>query len=117
MPRPYRLISTDSHVNEPPNTFIERVPAKFRDRAPRMEHLPQGSAWIMEGATDPVNFGLNCNVGAPKDSRGLWVKWEDVRKGGYDPAERVKEQDRDGVDLELMYPTPRIANHVLWYNK
>ena len=31
-----------------------------------------------------------------------------MRKGGWDPAERLKEQDRDGVTAEVMYPTPSI---------
>src|SRR5947209_2711021 len=82
-----------------------------------MEHLPQGAAWILEGAWDPINFGLNCNVGNPKDTRNFWVKWEDVRPGGYNPEERTKEMDKDGVDLELLYSTPRLTNHVTWYNQ
>ena len=34
-----RLISADSHVNEPPEMFAERVPASLRDRAPRVEEV------------------------------------------------------------------------------
>ena len=114
--RTYRLISADSHINEPPDMFTRRLPAKFKDRAPHMQRLPEGDAWIMEGATDPINFGLNCNVGAPIETRNLWIKWEDVRKGGYDPAARLAEQDQDGVELEIMYPTPRISNQLFWHN-
>jgi len=46
--RRYRLISSDSHVNEPPGVWIDRVPAALRDRAPRMEHFPEGDAWIID---------------------------------------------------------------------
>ena len=31
----YRLVDSDSHVNEPPGLWIDRVAAKFKDRAPR----------------------------------------------------------------------------------
>ena len=37
--RRYRLISSDSHVNEPPGTWVDRVPAALRDRAPRIERF------------------------------------------------------------------------------
>jgi hypothetical protein len=31
-----QLISDDCHVIEPPSTWIERMPARLRDRAPRV---------------------------------------------------------------------------------
>ena len=34
--REYRLISADSHVTEPPDVWTKRMPAKFKDRAPRI---------------------------------------------------------------------------------
>jgi len=30
----YPIIDSDSHVNEPPELWIDRVPSKWRDRAP-----------------------------------------------------------------------------------
>ncbi len=114
--RDYRLISADSHINEPPELWQGRVPAKFKDRAPRMERLERGDAWIIEGATGPINFGHNANNGVPADKRPSWIRWEEVRKGGYDPAARIEEMEQDGVDAELMYPTPRIYNSIFWNN-
>ena len=38
----YRLISADSHVNEPPDLWTDRVPAEYRDRAPRIERFDAG---------------------------------------------------------------------------
>ena len=35
------LLSTDSHVNEPPATW-ERIPAEFRDRGPRIVKTRRG---------------------------------------------------------------------------
>jgi len=35
-PTRYRLISADGHVNEPPELWTARVPAAYRDRAPRI---------------------------------------------------------------------------------
>jgi predicted TIM-barrel fold metal-dependent hydrolase len=114
--RDYRLISADSHINEPPDLWTTRLPEKFRDRAPRIESFPQGDAYVMEGALDPMNFGGNCAAGIPIDQKSAWVRWADVRAGGYDPAARLLEQDQDGVDAEVLYPTPRVSNTLFWHS-
>ena len=110
---PYRLISADSHVNEPPDLWTSRVPAEYRDRAPRVERFEQGDAWVLEGVTDPITFGMNACAGmAPEEMRG-WMRFEDIRHGGYDPAARLEELDRDGVDAEVLYPTPRLSHAIV----
>jgi len=38
----YDVISADSHVNEPPGTWIDRVPAKFKDLAPHVVSTSDG---------------------------------------------------------------------------
>jgi hypothetical protein len=35
----YKLFSVDDHVVEPANTWVDRVPAKFRESAPE---IPKG---------------------------------------------------------------------------
>src|SRR5262249_9420852 len=114
MAREYRLISCDSHLNEPPNLYIDRVSARYRERAPRMERFEKGHAWIIEGIEDPINFGMNTTAGLPPEKVDDWMFWEDVRKGGYDSAERLCEMDLDGVDAEVLYPTPRLSYATLW---
>jgi len=109
MAREYQLISADSHVLEPPDLWTARVPAKLRDRAPRMERFAEGDAWVLEGVPDPINFGLNASAGMDPDATRPWMRWENVRDGGHDPAGRLAEQDRDFVDAEILYPTPRVS--------
>ena len=107
--RRYRLISSDSHVNEPPNLWVDRVPAALKARAPRMESFDDGDAWMIEGVKDPINFGMNACAGlAPEDMKG-WARFDEIRKGGWDPASRIAEMDEDGVDAEVLYPTPRLS--------
>ena len=111
--RDYRLISADSHVNEPPGLWVDRVPEKLRDRAPRIERFAEGDAWVIEGVTDPINFGMNACAGLdPEEMRG-WCRFEDIRAGGYDPAARLTEMDQDGVDAEVLYPTPRLSQAII----
>ncbi len=109
-----RLISADSHINEPPDLWLSRLPAEYLGRAPRIEHFEQGDAWVLEGALDPINFGGNCSAGIPADDRSAWIRWEQVRSSGYDPADRLLAQDADGVCAEVLYPTPRISNQLFW---
>jgi uncharacterized protein len=111
--RSYRLISGDSHVNEPGDLWTARVPAGFRDRAPRIERFEQGDAWVIEGVADPINFGMNACAGLPPEEMRGWSRFEDMRAGGYDPIARTREMDEDGVDAEVLYPTPRLAQGVV----
>jgi predicted TIM-barrel fold metal-dependent hydrolase len=107
--RRYRLISADSHVNEPGDLWTKRVPAAFRDRAPRIERFDEWDAWIVEGIKEPVKFGWTSCAGLEPEEMKAGVRFDEMRRGGYDSAVRVKEQDRDGVDAEVMYPTPLLA--------
>jgi predicted TIM-barrel fold metal-dependent hydrolase len=111
--RSYRLISGDSHVNEPPELFTSRVPATLKERVPRIEHFPEGDGWVIEGAKDPINFGMNACAGQGPDELRGWVRFEDIRRGGYDPAARLVEMEADAVDAEILYPTPRLAQGIV----
>jgi predicted TIM-barrel fold metal-dependent hydrolase len=112
----YSLISSDSHVNEPPDLWQARVPAKFRDRAPRMQRFDRGDAWVLEGCSEPIPFGRNACAGMGPYEGDTWIPWEEVRPGGWNPAERLREQDVDGVDAEVLFPTPRLS-HSLFANQ
>ncbi len=110
---PTGLISGDSHVNEPGDLWTTRVPAKFRDRAPRIERFDEGDAWVIEGVADPINFGMNACAGLAPEDMHAWTRFEDMRSGGYDPSARLAEMDHDGVDAEVLYPTPRLAQGIV----
>lgn len=111
--RDYRLIDADTHVNEPGDLWTSRVPSKFRDRAPRIERFEQGDAWVLEGVADPINFGLNATAGMDPEQMQGWVRFEDIRAGGYDPKVRLEEMDKDRVDAAVLYPTPRLSHAVI----
>jgi len=110
--RQLRLVSGDSHINEPPALWQDRLSTKFKDRAPRMESLEQGDAWIVEGAPGPISFGNNICGGLPPEDCSPWKRWEEARPGGYDPRARIAEQDQDNVDAEVLYPTPRLSSAI-----
>jgi uncharacterized protein len=109
----YRLIDADTHVNEPPTLWTDRVASKFKERVPHLEHFEQGDAWVGEGVTDPINFGFNASAMLPRSERKPWVRFEDIPAGGYEPAERLKELDEDLIDASVLYPTPRLSHIVI----
>ena len=46
------LISVDDHILEPPNLWVDRVPAKDRDRAPHMERDGDDAVLGLRGQAD-----------------------------------------------------------------
>jgi predicted TIM-barrel fold metal-dependent hydrolase len=102
--REYQLISADSHLTEPGDLWTSRVDRRYRDRVPRMVHLPEGAAWVMEGVPTPIAFGFTvCAGNRPEDLRD-WMRIEEMRSGGWDPARRLEELDLDRVDAEVLFP-------------
>jgi predicted TIM-barrel fold metal-dependent hydrolase len=109
----YRLIDADTHINEPPDLWTSRVPERMRDRVPHLQRFEEGDAWVGEGVKDPINFGFNAAATFSKFERKAWVRFEDIPRGGYDPAVRLEEMDADLVDAAVFYPTPRISQIVI----
>ncbi len=107
------LIDADSHVNEPPWLWRDRVPAKYRDRAPRQERFDEGDAWVLDGVDQPINFGLNATAGMPWADMKPWIRWEEIRPGGYEPQARLQEMDADSISAQVLYPTPRLSHSII----
>ena len=44
-----KIVDCDTHFSEPPDTFTSRAPAKYKDRAPRHEHINGNDRWVVDG--------------------------------------------------------------------
>ena len=112
---PTSVISADSHVTEPPDTYLSRIDPKYRDDAPRIVHDDNlGDIFHIPGMKVPVPMGLVAAAGKQAEElRTFGVKFEDLHRGGWDPEARLADQDRDGVAAEVIYPTVGMAlcNH------
>jgi predicted TIM-barrel fold metal-dependent hydrolase len=106
----YRVISADNHLLEPPNTFIDRVSAKFRDQAPRVVRGKDGGdGWTLDGSipehTQGLPFGLgSTNPGQRIRNAPRGLIWDEVRPGNYDGAAHIKDMLADGIDASVVYP-------------
>jgi predicted TIM-barrel fold metal-dependent hydrolase len=101
------IISADSHITEPPGTYVDRIDKKYKDRAPRMEHIDKlGDVFRIDGVGSPIPMGLLAAAGKPPEEiRMTGVRFDEMHRGGWDPKARIAEQDRDGVAGEVIYPT------------
>ena len=106
----YRLIDADSHVNEPPTLWTDRVASKHVAHVPHLEHFEEGDGWVLDLVKDPINFGMNVAAAMPREQRGPWARFADIPRGGYDPAVRLTEMDADAIDAAVQYPTPRLSH-------
>ena len=95
----WALISSDSHIVEPPNLWTDRMDRGFRDRGPRVVSEPDGDWWMIDG-TRGNSFQGGAQVGKrferPEELRPA-ARFSEVRPGAYQPAEFLRENEEDGV--------------------
>jgi predicted TIM-barrel fold metal-dependent hydrolase len=105
----YEVISADSHVNEPPGTFVERVPAGLRERAPRVVPAPDGGEGWQFGDGPVSSFGLETaalsggEVRPPEAYRAGGLRQADVARGSWEPKAHLADMRADGVDASVLY--------------
>jgi predicted TIM-barrel fold metal-dependent hydrolase len=107
------LISVDDHVLEPGHVWQERVPAKFRDVAPRLVHDADGEAWVYESKR-MVTPGLGAVAGKRREEFSFApITYDEMRPGCYDSVARLEDMDRAGVLASLCFPSfPRFCGQV-----
>jgi predicted TIM-barrel fold metal-dependent hydrolase len=104
-----RPLSADSHVAEPPDMWVKYIEPKYRDRAPRSMERDGKQYYWLDGHY-PIDMTLVACAGrTPKEILNTKLRFEDLEPGGWDPAARLKAQDRDGVAGEMIYPTISMA--------
>ena len=89
----YGLISADDHVQEHGEVWTQRLPkSKWGERIPHLETQNDGSqCWVIDSAPEKR---------APSPRQAA-----DMPRAPYDPSERLKAMDADGVDYSILYPT------------
>ena len=101
-----RVISADSHAMEPADLWTSRLDEKFRDQAPRVVETSKGHLFSAPGVRPfPVAGGFGIGKSGDDLKQHLKKGYEAARPSGWDPAERLKDQDVDGVSAEVIYTT------------
>ena len=102
----YRIISSDDHIAEPADLWTSRVERIFRDRAPHIVRLEDGSDWWFTDGVQGMTLASVTVVGERfqgTENLSFFGQTEDVRPGGYDPHERIKDMDQDGIEVSVIY--------------
>ncbi|HYB42203.1 MAG TPA: amidohydrolase family protein [Candidatus Methylomirabilis sp.] len=105
---PALVLSSDSHVFEPPDLWTTRIDREFRDRAPRMLRIDGVDELVIEAGEIVSGIGLISNAGArfeAPETISAAGRFEDVHPGGYDPYQHLKDMALDGVAGEVLYPS------------
>jgi uncharacterized protein len=114
MTRKYQVISSDGHLEIPPDRWFVRVPEEHRDRAPRLITLSAGGeGWLVEGMP-LIHNGTNIAGGREVKIVGAsyWEEDGTPVPGAGGPRQRLREQDQDGIDAEVLFPPVFIGRYI-----
>ena len=125
-----KIISVDDHVIEPPNVWLDRLPARYHDVAPRVERHGMGELafngttytytidedgepcdwWRYEDLLVPLRR-IIAAVGFPPEEKTLSpITYDGMRAGCWDRDERLADMDVNWVEASLTFPTfPRFC--------
>jgi predicted TIM-barrel fold metal-dependent hydrolase len=127
------IVSVDDHLIEPPGVWQDRVPAKYKGTAPRLETLP-GDAfrkvngayvanpepsgppaawWHYEDAYYPVIRYISSAGYPPSHDDNQVVTLDDMRPGCWQQKARLEDMTLNGVEASLCFPNyPRFCGQI-----
>ena len=92
------VLDCDGHVIEPPKLWAEYTEKRFRNRIPRPARDENGNfGYIVD---DRYIMRTASSLAAPpKTADGK------LPAGGWDPEQRLRDMDSEGIDIAILYPT------------
>ena len=129
-----RIISVDDHVVEPPDLWSNRLPAKYRDKGPRVERdravfsfkggrfsfekgTPDGEWcdwWLYDGLVYPFPK-LSAAIGFD-DLDVTPTTYDEIRPGCWIQSERLADMTANHVDASICFPNtlPRFCGQTFY---
>jgi predicted TIM-barrel fold metal-dependent hydrolase len=101
-PFDYKIVDADAHVNPPHEFWVDYLPEKYKDAAPKIEHAEDADYIVFEGSRRKMNLlGSSGSAGAKE------YKAEGRRSamlsGGWLPAARIADMDKDGMSAAVLF--------------
>ena len=108
----YDIVSADGHTMEPPHMWETYLPARYHAQMPKLVRDPDGGdAWEIIPGQPVMPIGLVTNTGEwgkrYEDNSWFGETYESIRAGAFDGKARLEEQEIDGVDAEVLFPSQR----------
>ena len=99
------VIDADAHVTEPADVWSERLPAKYRDAAPRLvrDEKSGWDVWQVAGGTI-ASVGHTATAGWPKKFPSAPRNMDEVPLAAHDAVARLQYLDEVGIWAQVMYP-------------
>jgi predicted TIM-barrel fold metal-dependent hydrolase len=93
-PNKYFVVSADTHAMEPNDWVTSRIDPAYLDRLPKLRVDENGETFILTEGNRPWKIQRT-------DYEG-----EDAERyrAGHAPEQRIVDQERDGVDVEIVFP-------------
>ncbi len=115
VPREYRIINADGHTIEPPDMWQRFVPKKYHDRIPRVVKDPMGGdAWEFQRGAPPMPIGLVTTPGKTYEQFHWYgAKYDTINAGCFLGEGRLKDQDVDGIDADVLFPSQRTMKYFM----
>jgi predicted TIM-barrel fold metal-dependent hydrolase len=111
----FKVIDADRHILEPSDLYQKYLPEKFKNRV-RLEG-PNQTVRLVDGK--PVSDSAQRPGRVMEDfgyifsSSKRWREcFADAYANKFDPASNVRDMDREGIDVSVLFPT--IGLYIMW---
>jgi uncharacterized protein len=124
------IVDADGHVCEPPDLWERNLPASMRARGLRVrwnDDLQTQQVLVEDGVGIPMGLAGLTNAGMHNNENfANAMRYEDGNPAGFDPCERVRVLDEEGIDVAVLYcglgqalggvqdPQLAVACHQVW---
>ena len=99
------VIDVDAHVTEPAGCWIDRLPAKWHDVAPRMVRGDDGKdRWYVGDGQVMLTVGHTATAGWPTPFPAAPPTFEETPAAAHDPVARLALLDSLGIQAQVLYP-------------
>jgi predicted TIM-barrel fold metal-dependent hydrolase len=111
----FKVIDADRHVLEPSNLYDRYLPKRFHGRV-RVEGPNQTRRFV---DWEPISDSHRRPGREAKDYGFIFAgskRWRetfaDALAAGFDPASNLRDMDREGIDLGVLFPT--LGLYIIW---
>jgi uncharacterized protein len=100
------VIDCDTHITEPGDVWTSRVPARYRDRAPRIVRNPDTDrdVWQVGDGHPLIPVGYTAVAGWPEPFPAAPANMDEVPKAAWDARARLAYMDGLGIWAQVLYP-------------
>ena len=99
------IIDVDAHVTEPGGLWSDRLPAKWRDRAPQMRRGDDGKdRWFVGDGAVMLTVGHTATAGWGAPFPAAPPTFDEVPPAAHDARARLDYLDSVGIWAQVLYP-------------